>query len=96
MSKIDKYALVELESFPDFNEQKLGDFLFSKEFQCVRFHCPCGCGIQVYLRVSDNPNKQKEDRVWRFDASTCTLSPSIQQIGHCQSHYHIENAATRW
>ena len=94
MAKIDSYRLVELpDDLGDFNNQKVGEMLFSKEYECVRFHCPCGCGIQVYLPVTLDV---KKDHAWLFNKESVTISPSIQQNGHCLSHYHIQNGKTVW
>lgn len=101
--KIDKYNLVEFTTYFDkFADQKPGDMFYSKDIECVRFHCPCGCGQQVYLRVvpmSERDTQKANDPeapLWGFDYLTVTLAPSIQQTGGCASHYHIQNSKTVW
>lgn len=96
--KIEKYHITEVEELPEHKDLLPGYFFYSKEYKCVKFLCPCGCGIEVYLPVMDFGPEKEQDRVWRFriDPNGPTLSPSIQQTGHCQSHYHIDNGLVKW
>ena len=63
----------------------------------VLYWCPCGCGAPHGHVV--NQLECGQGPVWDFsmDAENRpTLSPSIQVIGGCQSHYFIRNGKVEW
>lgn len=103
MERIGTYTLVEIpDDMGPFPEQKSGDLLYSKEYQSVRFHCPCGCGEQIYLRVCPMSERDTEKTnnpeapIWGFEPSTITISPSIQNLFGCRSHFHVQNGGVKW
>lgn len=58
------------------------------------FLCPCGCGELVLLSLlaADTPS-------WRIvgvEVKQVTLSPSIQRVVGCESHFYLERNTVRW
>lgn len=98
MERIERYVTVNVGDMPEHIDMKRGEFYYSAEWKCVKFHCPCGCGIEVYLPIStDQAEADATQRCWFFKEDNGPyLSPSIQQTGHCGSHYHIEHGIVRW
>jgi hypothetical protein len=65
----------------------------------LSFDCPCGCGSHCYIPLenplsgSTYPDARPELPKWTRsgdDFASLTLSPSIQRVGGCQSHFHIQ------
>lgn len=56
--------------------------------------CPCGCGQVVYLSLEHqfDPHWELE----QHDDGTVTISPSVQQLGGCGSHYFIRRNEIQW
>lgn len=66
-------------------------------FGICGFLCPCGCGDKIYLRVSENEHhikKVSNHPCWKLTPNT--LSPSIQKVTGCKSHFHIQNSLVVW
>jgi len=56
--------------------------------------CPCGCRalIQLSLLKNDSP-------VWRLSIDhrgAPTLSPSVQRVGGCNSHFYLRKGRIHW
>lgn len=61
---------------------------------CAVLLCPCGCGESVYvsLMTGDRPN-------WKLtgdEGQPATLTPSIQHLKGCKSHYWLTEGRIVW
>ena len=62
----------------------------------VMFGCPCGCGHEVYICVTDCGGDRRHWDLTVDDEMRPTLSPSLQLTGGCQSHFFIRNGKVEW
>lgn len=88
--------LIECEDLPWPKDISEGALYFSEKHGMVSYKCPCGCGTTATHAVNFPGKKSGFTTVWEFDPKTITLSPSIQVLGGCESHYYIENGDVRW
>lgn len=62
----------------------------------IFFLCPCGCQTLVALPL-ENKTKQHHTITWQITSTDpVTLSPSIQQLDGCKSHYFIQSNRVKW
>ena len=59
------------------------------------FKCPCGCTTDISIVVQPGTCQPRWDMA-RHENGTITLSPSIQQLGGCRSHFNIEQNRVVW
>lgn len=68
----------------------------------VAFHCPCGCGKEIWLPCYTDTERRERcegSPVWRLEVhadKTVTLTPSILDRGTCGSHYFIQAGKVVW
>ena len=89
MTRVDRYQHVFVDAFPDRLEE--GVLYVSTEFGNTAHRCMCGCGQEVYARLSP--------RDWSmiYDGETVSLRPSIGNWSFaCQSHYWLDGGAVAW
>ena len=67
-------------------------------FHYVIFRCPCGCRRIVYIPCRIPGARSKLETAWNcvIDNGLLTLTPSIQSLGACRSHYYIVQNKVRW
>lgn len=78
-----------VKAFPD----KLDDGILyvSVEFGTAAHRCFCGCGSEVYTRLSPR------DWSMKFNGETVSISPSIGNWSFaCQSHYILDGGRVHW
>jgi len=60
----------------------------------VKFLCPCGCKIPIWLPLGDDNHEggsgDKRSITWMLQDKLISISPSIQVLGGCNSHFHIQ------
>jgi len=82
-----KQVPIELVEIPegDFIPEQLefGKLYYSKEYKGANHLCLCGCGVKAFI-----PIKEGE---WSInnDNRKLTVTPSLQQLFDCKSHYII-------
>ena len=59
------------------------------------YRCPCGCGHTSHIPVNDTHDPGNN---WGLviDGDKVTLTPSIQALYGCKSHYFIEANQVKW
>lgn len=62
----------------------------------VAYHCPCGGGHVVHLPLTGIKRQYGAQWELSLDGSLPTLSPSIQDLGTCRSHYFIRGGKVVW
>lgn len=89
MSRAYSYRYEFVRSFPDRLEE---DVLYvSVEFGNTAHRCFCGCGQEVYARLSPR------DWMMIFDGETVSLDPSIGNWSFpCPSHYWLDRGRVAW
>jgi Family of unknown function (DUF6527) len=89
MSRAHSYRHEFVRSFPDRIEE--GVLYVSVEFGNTAHRCMCGCGQEVYARLSPR------DWLMIYDGETVSLDPSIGNWSFpCQSHYWLERGSVSW
>ena len=89
MSRTHSYRHEFVRSFPDRIEE--GVLYVSVEFGNTAHRCMCGCGQEVYARLSPR------DWLMIYDGDTVSLDPSIGNWSFpCQSHYWLERGSVSW
>jgi len=86
---IERYRLVEIESFP--RPLDAGILYFSNRFSTAAHACACGCGREVITPISPVQ--------WRLTRSArgVSLRPSIGNWNFpCRSHYWITDGEVDW
>lgn len=61
----------------------------------VKYMCPCGCGVEMWLRV----NGYSIGNIWDLtfeENDTISLSPSVRHLYDCKSHYWIRKNKVIW
>lgn len=93
--RIDQYTLKNVDYMPDHKDMEPGVLYLSRNWSCVKFLCPCGCGIEVYLPADSVGN---HPHLWSYteQGGIITIAPSVQQRGHCGSHYFIQSNKVVW
>ena len=72
------------------------------EPEACRFLCPCGCGGQVFLYLTNSRRSRGEchklgGHVWDPRTNGYLISPSVNQLDGCRSHYFIrEDGTVQW
>ncbi len=82
-----------LEEMPALNPERLVIVgLPGNEWLAVLM-CPCGCGVKIQLNLLP-----KERPRWSHltVGNLTTMSPSVQQLIGCKSHFWINNGEVRW
>jgi hypothetical protein len=62
------------------------------------FHCPCGCS-QPVIGLPLKPAKANDHADWDVkieESGRTTLSPSVNQLHGCRSHYTITDGRVQW
>lgn len=92
----DTYQLVETEEAP---LELAPDTLYLEgengNYWDLRFLCPCGCGKQIALNLIPLQNGPR----WSFTREadgTFTVSPSVNRIVGCRSHFWLRNSRIVW
>ncbi len=80
---IELVELKEGEYMPE--KLEFGKMYYSKEFKVANHLCLCGCGIPAPI-----PIKEGEWSISNVNGKL-TVSPSLQQLFECRSHYIITN-----
>ncbi len=66
----------------------------------VHYLCPCGCGKEIFLPCHTPEEPRTTEPKWGLwlapESNLVTLTPSIQDNGPCQSHYHIKHGRVEW
>lgn len=60
----------------------------------VAFVCPCGCGAHIYLSVL--PDASPRWSLIRHLDGAVSLSPSVQRLIGCKSHFFIKKGLVYW
>lgn len=82
------YAHKFVKAFPERLED--GVLYVSVEFATAAHRCFCGCGSEVYTRLSPT------DWSMKFDGQTVSINPSIGNWSFpCQSHYILAKGQVR-
>jgi len=68
----------------------------SEEFSVSAHLCPCGCGLQVFLRLGNQNNKDVTEWSLIKDGEFVSIEPSIEIRGNCRSHYFITRNEVKW
>lgn len=88
MSRIDRYRLGAVDSFPTPLEP--GVLYVSTKYSTAAHLCACGCGREVITKLS--PARYRVT----FDGEV-SLAPSVASTGlPCNSHYFITRGAVHW
>lgn len=64
----------------------------------AHFLCPCGCGHEMSVPLQ-GPNSYPPAKKWHlaYDADDKPgISPSIEMVEGCRSHYFIRSAKVEW
>lgn len=78
-----------VKAFPERLEE--GILYVSVEFATAAHRCFCGCGSEVYTRLSPT------DWSMKFDGQNVSINPSVGNWSFaCQSHYILANGRVRW
>lgn len=78
-----------VKAFPEKLEE--GTLYVSVEFGSAAHLCFCGCGSEVYTRLSPR------DWSMKFNGEAVSISPSIGNWSFpCQSHYVLANGRVHW
>ena len=89
MRRAGSYRHEFVRSFPERLED--GVLYVSVEFGNTAHRCMCGCGSEVYARLSPG------DWLMVYDGETVSLDPSIGNWSFpCQSHYWLERGRVNW
>ena len=86
-------AMTYRHEFVDAFPERLDDGILyvSVEFGSAAHRCLCGCGSEVYTRLSP------KDWLMIYDGETISLDPSIGNWSFpCQSHYWLERGRVSW
>ena len=92
---IEYYCFKKVDDIPQNIESKIVYIIGEKGFEWLAvFNCPCGCGdiIQLNLLKEATPS-------WRFMChrnGRISVSPSINRIVNCQSHFNIVKGKIKW
>ena len=89
MSRVMTYRHEFVRSFPEPLQE--GVLYVSVEFGSTAHRCMCGCGQEVFARLSP--------RDWRiiYDGKAVSLDPSIGNWSFpCRSHYWLEGGRVSW
>lgn len=83
--------------FGTLKDQQEGTIYVSQEEgidKCVNFICPCGCGLQTYFPFGESNHEggsgEPRSMQWHVKGEILSISPSIEVVGGCKSHYHIK------
>lgn len=63
----------------------------------VYFHCPCGCGGDLTLPVTDkDKGEAKHPHRWHYSRGPHgpTVEPSVRHLDGCKAHYNITDGKT--
>jgi hypothetical protein len=90
-----RYGVQYAEELPDSINKKIIYLLGNKQNTwCLVFECPCGCKNTIHL------NTLKETRpYWKYEIKkrlAITISPSVNRIIGCRSHFFIRNGKVLW
>lgn len=89
MSRASTYQHEFVKSFPDKLQE--GTLYVSVEFGTTAHRCFCGCGQEVYTRLSPR------DWMMVYDGETVWLDPSVGNWSFpCQSHYWLTRGNISW
>lgn len=70
------------------------------EPEAVRYLCPCGCGTEVFLYLTNSKRERGEYKklgghVWDYRTGGHLIHPSVNHTGDpCKSHYYIRDDGT--
>jgi predicted DNA-binding protein with PD1-like motif len=68
----------------------------AKEYNTSVHLCPCGCGMDVVLRLGNHNDQEKVEWTLIEEGELVTIIPSIEVLGGCRSHYHIIRNTIVW
>jgi hypothetical protein len=90
-----KYSFLAVEDFPENVEMGLVYIVGAKGHEWLAaFRCPCGCGdvIQLNLLKGSHPRW----RIIYYKKRKFSISPSIDRIVNCKSHFTLVKGEIRW
>lgn len=69
------------------------------EPEACRFPCPCGCGDEVFLYLTNSRRERGEYKklgghVWDSRTAGHLIHPSVNHTDGCRSHYFIKEDGT--
>lgn len=70
---------------PDKSEMEFGKIYISNESETASHLCLCGCGHEASISIGSNGWKLEDN------GGKITVSPSLQHLFRCRSHYIIQN-----
>jgi hypothetical protein len=77
--------VVSVEEMPPATAMEFGKLYHCEKYRCTNHLCLCGCGVECFLPLGENE--------WQLTVKNGrpTMTPSIQQLFACRSHYIITN-----
>lgn len=55
--------------------------------------CPCGCAQLLYMNLMEDYNPYWK---YKIHGKTISLSPSVNRIVGCKSHFFLKNGKIEW
>jgi hypothetical protein len=85
---------------------ELGVVYICHDFDLLALSCPCECGAKIHLPTGRKltggstaawtKTSHKHGPRWEFNEQTKTVTPSIQYLGECHSHFYIRDGDIVW